>query len=202
MAGIFSSPILLPAACQCRGSQGTCTGMVSPRTTVCFTISLGFESLEPLRDPWPGKLGWTGSHANSSQDFCPSQVGQPKWPGSEQADWFPEPLVHIPTLILKVFLLRGKNNIKRWSQGNALSLCKYRAEPAWATHLHPGLLRTENGSRWRPQATNCNPWGRVLRGRGAQSEIPKGQIPQRHIQAHIPQSSPPLLHPPPPVKGS
>lgn len=55
MTGIFNSPALyqLPA-----NDRGSCTGMVPPRITVFVTISLGLGSLEPLRDPWPGKLGW------------------------------------------------------------------------------------------------------------------------------------------------
>lgn len=55
MTGSFNSPALyqLPA-----NDRGSCTGMVPPRITGFVTMGLGLGSLEPLRDPWPGKLGW------------------------------------------------------------------------------------------------------------------------------------------------
>lgn len=173
-ARLLDSPGLFQLPAKDRGSQGTCTGMVPTRITVFVTTGLGFGSLNPLRHPWPGKLGWAESHVNCSKDLCPGYAGNLSGLDQKQPDWPAWPLVPSSNPGSQGLITPRPEEAVR---DGLKEMPKYFSTSEGRASLSHTYIQALSGQRMGSggshRSTNCTLWVRVSRGRGTQSEIPE-----------------------------
>lgn len=169
----FSRPF--PAACQGQRFTGDMYRDGPHKNhSVCYHRAHGFGSLNPLRHPWPGKLGWAESHVNCSKDLCPGYAGNLSGLDQKEPDW--------PSWSLVPRSNPGSQGLITPRPEEAVrdglkEMPKYFSTSEGRASLSYTYIQALSGQRMGSggshRSTNCTLWVRVSRGRGTQSEIPE-----------------------------